>query len=77
MYIKERITYKFRNYLKTTTSNELESIFMEIQNNHKQKKCDLSSIYRHPCMDPAEFNDLYLKNLLHTLAFENKDNGRF
>lgn len=24
-------------------------------------------------MDPAEFNDLYLKNLLDTLAFENKD----
>ena len=33
----------------------------------------LSSIYRHPCMDPAEFNDLYLKNLLDTLVFENKD----
>ena len=24
-------------------------------------------------MDPAEFNDLYLQNLLDTLAFENKD----
>ena len=24
-------------------------------------------------MDPAEFNDLYLQNLLYTLTFENKD----
>ena len=24
-------------------------------------------------MDPAEFNDLYLQNLLNTLAFKNKD----
>ena len=24
-------------------------------------------------MDPAEFNGLYLQNLLDTLAFENKD----
>ena len=30
-------------------------------------------IYQHPCIDPAEFNDLYLQNLLDTLAFENKD----
>ena len=30
-------------------------------------------IYRHLSMDSAEFNDLYLQNLLDTLAFENKD----
>ena len=30
-------------------------------------------IYRHPCVDPTEFNDLYLQNLLDKLAFENKD----
>ena len=46
---------------------------MEIHNNHKQKNMILGSIYRHPCMDPAKFNDLYLQNLLDTLAFENKD----
>ena len=36
------------------------------------KKCDCR-LHRYPCMDPAEFNDLYLQNLLDTPAFENKD----
>ena len=79
LYIKEGITYKVRNELKITKSKELESIFIETQNNHERKNVIVSCIYRHPCMDPAEFNDLYLQNLLDTLAFKNKDifNGRF
>ena len=32
LYIKEGITYKFRNDLKITKSKELESIFTKIQN---------------------------------------------
>ena len=73
LYIKEGITYKVRNELKITKSKELESVFIEIQNNHKRKNVIVGCIYWHPCMDPAEFNDLYLQNLLDTLAFENKD----
>ena len=73
LYIKERMTYKVQNELKITKSAELESIFIEIQNNHKRKNVIVGCIYRHPCMDPAEFNESYLQNLLDTLAFENKD----
>ena len=73
LYIKEGIIYKVRKKLKTTKSKELESVFIEIQNNHKQKNVIVGCIYRHPSMDPAEFNDLYLQKLLDTLAFENKD----
>ena len=73
LYIKEGITYKVRNELKITKSKELESVFIEIQNNHKRKTVVVGCIYRRPCMDLAEFNDLYLQNLLNTLAFKNKD----
>ena len=71
--VKEGITYKVKNELKITKSTELESIFIEIQNTHKQKYVIVGCIYQHPCIDPAEFNDLYLQNLLDILAFENKD----
>ena len=37
LYIKEGMTYRIRNELKITKSKELESIFIEIQNNQKQK----------------------------------------
>ena len=37
LYIKEGITYKVRNELKITKIKELESVFIEIQNNHKMK----------------------------------------
>ena len=73
LYIKEGITYKVRNELKMTRNKELESVFIEIQNNHKRKNVIVGCIYRRPCMDPTEFNDLYLQNLLDTLAFEDKD----
>ena len=74
LYIKGGITYKVRNNLKITKSKELESNFVKIQTNHKPKNVILGCIYWHPCVDWAEFNGLYLQNLLDTLAFENKDN---
>ena len=67
------LTYKVWNELKITKSKELESVFIEIQNNHKRKNVIAGCIYWHPCMDPAEFNDLYLQNLLDTITFQNKD----
>ena len=73
LYIKEGITYKVQNKLKITRSKELESIFIEIEDNHKRKNIIVGCTYRHPCMDPAKFNDLYLRNLLDILAFENRD----
>ena len=45
LYIKEGITYKVRNELKITKSKELESVFIEIQNNHKRKNVIVGCIY--------------------------------
>lgn len=73
LYIKEGITYKLINDLKMTKSKELESIFIEIQNNHKQKNVIVGCIYKHSFMEASEFNDTYLQNLLDKLILENKD----
>ena len=73
LYIKEGITYKVRNDLAIIKSTELESIFIEIQNSRKRKNVIVGCIYRHPCMDATEFNDLYLQVLLDKLALESKD----
>ena len=39
------LTYKVRNELKITKSKELESVFIEIQNNHKRKNVIAGCIY--------------------------------
>ena len=36
------------------------------------KNIIVECIYRHPCMHPSEFNDMYLKNLLEYLSHDNK-----
>ena len=48
LYIKEGITYKVQNELEITKSKELESVFIEIQNNHKRKNVIVGCIYQHP-----------------------------
>ena len=66
LYIKEGITYKVQNELKITKSKDLESIFIGIQNNHERKNVIVGCIYWHPCMDPAEFNDISPKPSWYT-----------
>ena len=36
------------------------------------KNIIVGCIYRHPCMHPSEFNDIYLKDFLENHSHENK-----
>ena len=49
---------------------ELESIFIEILQKTSENVI-IRCIYRHPCMHPKEFNDLFLKSLTERLTKEN------
>ena len=62
LYIKDTINYKLRP--------ELESIFIEILPK-TSKNIIIGCIYKHPCMYPKEFNDLFLKYVTERLTKEN------
>ena len=49
---------------------ELESIFIEILQKTSENVI-IRCIYRHPCMHPKEFIDLFLKSLTERLTKEN------
>ena len=51
--------------------SELECTFIEILTS-SGKNIIVGCIYRHPCVHPSEFNDIYLKVLLENLSHENK-----
>ena len=72
LYINSNINYIRRNDLQINKKKELESTFIEIINPNKTKNIIVGCIYRHPCMDPSEFNDFYLNELLNNLRKENK-----
>ena len=71
IYAKEGISYKPRIDLNMHKSKELESIFIEVIN-EKAKNEIIGTIYRHPCMDPTEFTDDFMKPLNDKLSKENK-----
>ena len=71
LYIKDTINYKLRPDLNVEKEKELESIFIEILQK-TSKNIIIGCIYRHPCMHPKEFNDLFLKSLTKKLTKENK-----
>ena len=72
IYAKNGINYKPRTDLNMHKSKELESFFIEVING-KAKNEIIGTIYRHPCMDPTEFVDEYMKPLNDKI---NKDNKR-
>ena len=51
---------------------ELESVFIEIINK-KGKNTIIYCIYRDPCMEVTEFNDVFHQNILENLSYENKE----
>ena len=57
------MSYKNRNELNLQKKKELESVFIEILNS-KRKNTIIGYIYKYPCMNPSEFNNTYLKELL-------------
>ena len=58
LYIRDTINYKLRPDLNVEKEKELESIFIEILQK-TSKNVIIGYIYRHPCMHPKEFNDLF------------------
>ena len=72
LYINKNINFKLRNDLKIYEYKELESVFIEIIN-RKGKNTIVGCIYRHPCMEVTEFNDVFLQNILEKLSYENKE----
>ena len=70
LYIKDIINYKLRPDLNVEKEKELELIFIEIL--QKTSKNIIGCIYRHPCMHPKEFNDLFFKSLTKKLTKEHK-----
>ena len=63
LYIANHLSYKFRNDLDIYKKNELESTFTEFINSRKSNII-AGVIYRHPSMDPTDFNCNYLNKLL-------------
>ena len=71
LYVKNKLNYISRKDLNIYKKNELESTFIEILTS-SGKNIIVGCRYRHPCMHPSEFNDIYLKDLLENLSHENK-----
>ena len=71
LYIKDTISYKLRPDINLEKERELESNFIEILQK-TSKNIIIGCMYRHPCMHPKEFNDLFLKSLTKRLSKENK-----
>ena len=70
LYIKNGINYKLRPDLNINKDKELGSIFIEILTKNS-KNILVGCIYRHPCMHPKGFNNLFLKSLTNKLSKEN------
>ena len=73
LYMNKNINYKTRNDLTIYKSRELESVFIEVINKRSNKNTIIGCIYRHPCMEPKDFNDTFLQNLIEKRSFENKN----
>ena len=74
LYIKNGINYKLRPDLNINKDKVLESIFIEILTK-SSKNSLIGCIYRHPCMHPKEFNNLFLKSLTNKLNKESNRNN--
>ena len=74
LYINNNINYLCRNDLQIYKKKELESTFTEFIK-PSGKNVIVGCIYRHPCMNPCKFNDVYLHELLQNLGNDNKQIG--
>ena len=71
LYIDNNINYIVRDDLCIYRSKELESVFIEIINS-KDKNTIVGCVYQYPYMNPTEFIDIYLSELLQTFSKEDK-----
>ena len=71
LYVSDKHSYHERQDLQVYKAKELESIFIEIDQ-QKGKNIIVGCIYRHPNMSVEEFNKSHLTNLLRKLKKEQK-----
>ena len=71
IYVKKGLKAKPRPDLHVYKEKELESLFIEIIN-PKESNDIVGVIYRHPCMNAANFIDDYLKCIVDKISSENK-----
>ena len=70
-YVDNSLNHIVRNDLCIYRSKELESVFIEIIIS-KGKNTIVGYVYQHPCMNPIEFIDIYLSELLQNFLKEDK-----
>ena len=71
LYIDNSLNYTVRNDLAICKKKELEPIFIEVIN-PEGKNLITACIYRHPSMNPTEFVDVYMSDLLQKISKEDK-----
>ena len=71
LYIANNLSYKCCNDLNIYKKNELESTFIEI-NNQKKKSNIIVRVIRHPSIEFTNFNPNYLNKLLDNISKEQK-----
>ena len=71
LYINNTFNYTVRNDLRIYQKKETESIFIEIINT-KGKNIIVGCIYRHPSLNPTEFVDIHIQELLQKMSKEDK-----
>ena len=71
LYINNTFNYTVRNDLRIYQKKETESIFIEIINT-KGKNIIVGCIYRHPSLNPTEFVDIHIQELLQKMSKEGK-----
>ena len=71
LYVSDELNYKPRNDLNIYQSKGTESIFVEVINKNKANDI-IGVIYRHPSMCPNDFNDNFLRPLIHKLSQVNQ-----
>ena len=68
LYMKSKLNYISRKDINIYKKNELESTFIETLTS-SGKNIIVGCIYRHLCMHPSKFNNIYLKkNLFENLS---------
>ena len=73
LYISDKLNYKPRKDLEIYASKELESSFVEIVNK-KASNDIVGVIYRHPKLNPNDFTENKLTQILDKLAKEKNHN---
>ena len=71
LYIDNNINHIVQDDLCIYKTKEPESVFIKIINS-RGKNTIVACAYRHPCMNPTEFIDIYLSELLQKFSKEDK-----